>query len=74
MVTFERKRGYVDKAGKIIIMHQFKYSNDFSEGLARVSGDGKTAYIDKTGKIVIRPQFIKDAADFSEGLARVKVF
>ena len=34
--------------------------------------NGKWGYIDKTGKVIIEPKF-DEAADFSEGLARVKV-
>jgi len=35
------KFGYIDKTGNIIIKPQFDSAWDFSEGLARVSIDGK---------------------------------
>ena len=45
-------------------------ADDFSDGFARVSKDGKMGYIDQTGKVVI--PFIYDRADeFSDGLAAV---
>ena len=47
--------------------------SDFGEeAVACVSIDGKWGYVDSKGEFVIDPQF-DDAADFSEGLARVKI-
>ena len=71
----ERKYGYMDKTGRIIIHPQFYDSGHFSEGLAWISvlRDRKWLYgfIDKTGKIVIEPQFVYQPRDFVDGLAKV---
>ena len=60
---------YIDKTGKAVITHQY-IEDDFSEGLARVSKNGKYGYIDKTGKEVIPCQYTM-AYDFNGDLARV---
>lgn len=44
------------------------WGKGFSEGLAKITVNGKAGFIDGTGKIVIRPR-LKDAGVFSEGLA-----
>lgn len=62
------KYGYMDKAGKMVIPHQYEDTAPFSEGLAAVKLNGKYGYIDRSGKMVIPPQF-DDAAPFSEGLS-----
>lgn len=71
----ERKYGYMDKTGRVVIPPQFSDSGHFSEGLAWVSvlKDRKCLYgfIDKTGKIVIEPQFVYQPGDFVDGLAKV---
>ncbi len=67
----DKKWGYVDMTGQIVIEPQFDYAAGFtSEGLALVSEGGEYGYIDKTGKFVISPQFQR-AESFSEGLALV---
>jgi len=71
----ERKYGYMDKTGRVVINPQFHNSGHFSEGLAWVSvlKEGKWLYgfIDKTGKFVIEPQFVYQPGDFVDGLAKV---
>lgn len=71
----EKKYGYMDKTGRVVIPPQFDNSGHFSEGLAWVSvlKERKWLYgfIDKTGKIVIEPQFVYQPGDFVDGLARV---
>jgi hypothetical protein len=44
------------------------WGKGFSEGLAKVTVNGKAGFIDTNGKLVIRPKF-NDAGRFSEGLA-----
>jgi hypothetical protein len=71
----ERKYGYMDKTGRVVIPPQFDDSGHFSEGLAWVSvfNERKRLYgfINKTGKIVIKPQFVYQPGDFVDGLAKV---
>jgi hypothetical protein len=71
----ERRYGYMDKTGRVVIPPQFHDSGHFSEGLAWVSvlKEQKWLYgfIDKTGKMVIEPQFVHQPRDFVDGLAKV---
>lgn len=71
----ERKYGYMDKTGRVVIPLQFSNSGHFSEGLAWISvlKEGKWLYgfIDKTGRVVIEPQFVYQPGDFVDGLAKV---
>jgi hypothetical protein len=71
----EKKYGYMDKTGRVVIPPQFSDSGHFSEGLAWVSvlKEHKWLYgfIDKTGRVVIEPQFVHQPGDFVDGLAKV---
>lgn len=71
----ERKYGYMDRTGRVVIPPQFHDSGHFSEGLAWISvlKDRKWLYgfIDKTGRVVIEPQFVYQPGDFVDGLAKV---
>jgi len=71
-IGINRKRGFIDNSGKLVIRPMFEFVWDFSEGLAPACLHEKWGYIDKTGKIVIKPQF-QEAQSFSEGLARVQL-
>lgn len=66
--------GYIDKSGAEVVPPQYKYADEFSEGLACVSvtkkGTEYFGYIDKTGKTVIAPQFSVGNA-FFDSVARV---
>lgn len=55
--TTNKKIGFADKTGKVVINPQFEDARPFSEGFAAVIQDKKWGFIDKTGKIVINPQF-----------------
>ena len=70
----EKKAGYIDKTGKLVIGPvDYRMSDDsnFSEGLAAVRIGNKFGYLDRAGNIRIRPQF-DEAHKFSGGRARVK--
>ena len=68
----ERKYGYYDKKGNVVINPQFKYAGTFLDGLAVVSNDeDKYGFIDKKGKYVINPQFDR-CFPFFDGLAAFK--
>ena len=71
-IKVDKKYGFIDKTGKIVIEPQFQGVDDFSDGLAKIytSGEFDTAYIDETGKIVIEPKF-DIGSNFSEGFAWV---
>jgi hypothetical protein len=66
-----KKYGYINTSGEMVIEPQYRRADDFSEGLAAVTIDGLYGYIDKTGKVIIEPQF-DYAGNFSEGLASVR--
>ncbi|MDR2964095.1 MAG: WG repeat-containing protein [Bacteroidales bacterium] len=55
--TADKKFGFVDTEGRVVINPQFEEALPFSEGLAAIEQKGKWGFIDKTGKIVINPQF-----------------
>lgn len=65
--------GVIDETGKLVIppRNSFTRYGNFHEGLAQVWESG-WGFIDREGHIVIKPKFY-EAADFSEGLARVRL-
>ncbi|MCA1816762.1 MAG: WG repeat-containing protein [Acidobacteria bacterium] len=65
---------FLDRAGKKLATPEIDdyQARSFSEGLAAVQINGKWGYVDRTGKLVIPAQF-KDALEFSEGLAAVRL-
>jgi hypothetical protein len=74
LIRVNKKYGFIDRTGKIVIKPQFEFANDFVEGLALVpitNDETKLGYIDKTGKIVISLQ--SGGSDYSEGLAAIGV-
>ncbi len=78
----DKKWGYINEKGEVVIDYQFKDAELFSdEGLAPVK-EKKWGFIDKSGKLVIPMDydisagfsFLKKNAQkgFNKGLARVK--
>ena len=69
-----RRVGFVDRTGNLVIPPQFVIAYPFSDGFAVVSQsyDSKCGYIDKTGRFAIAPQF-DQAWPFSEGFAGVEI-
>ena len=71
----ERKYGYMDKTGRVVVEPQFFDSGHFSEGRAWVrvlqGSEWRYGFIDKTGKVVIEPQFVHQPRDFVNGLSKV---
>ena len=69
-----KKWGYMNREGKVVIPAQFEYARPFSEGLAQVTigprKDENESFIDSQGIPAI-PQKYYRAGDFSEGLAPV---
>lgn len=71
----DKKEGFVNNTGKIVIEAKYHSVGYFSDGLAWAKlPEGKIGYIDKKGEWVIEPQF-SAAKNFDpkSGLARVKV-
>lgn len=64
----DRKCGFVDASGKVIVKPEFEDADDFSDNLAPVKINGKFGYINPEGKFVIPPKFTS-AGRFSSGLA-----
>lgn len=72
MVEVDWYKGFIDKAGRMVIPTIYSYAYPFSNGLASVSlKTGEMwGYINKKGRWAIAPRF-KWASLFSEGLAPV---
>lgn len=61
--------GFIDRTGNFVVKPHFAMAYSFHEGLAAVENcEGSAGYIDHSGKQIFT---FGDAADFSEGLARV---
>ncbi len=67
----DRKMGFIDKTGNIVITPQFNWASSFSEGKCVVEQNSKFGYINIRGEIVIPIEF-DEASDFADGLASVK--
>jgi len=67
-----RKYGYINQEGAVIIAPVFDYAFEFSEGLAEVEVDGLWGYIDMNGEFVIEPQYYS-CTRFMNGYATVAV-
>jgi tetratricopeptide (TPR) repeat protein len=73
-VKINRRWGFIDQAGKLIIPANFE--NDiqpvFSEDRAAVTLNGKSGFIDKKGNAIISLQF-DEVRNFSKGIATARV-
>jgi len=70
-VEKNKKYGFIDKTGKLVISIGYEDAGTFEEGLAAVKKNGKWGYIDKIGKVVI-PMVYDNVRSFEEGLTAVK--
>jgi hypothetical protein len=68
VVERDRKWGYAEKSGKIVIPFQFDYAGAFEKGMAQVTLNGKGFFINHKGKR-ITPEFTGPLYDFTEDLA-----
>jgi len=75
-VVLQAGKGFIgiDKHGSFLF-EIFLYDNGpdyISEGLFRITGNGKIGYADSTGTIVIKPRF-ECACPFRDGVAKVSM-
>lgn len=70
-VIQNKKYGFANQYGWLVIPCEYSAVDAFSEGLARVKKDGKWGFINKTGKIVIACKY-DYAGSFHEGLALIE--
>lgn len=68
----DKKWGYSDKTGKVVIKSQFDAAKEFNEGLAAVSQNGKWGFVDSAGNSIVKPQFDR-VHDFHNGYAAVSL-
>ncbi|HUE72526.1 MAG TPA: WG repeat-containing protein [Pirellulaceae bacterium] len=52
-IWVDKKVGFIDKTGRVVIEPQFSWAYEFSEGLCQVALPDKQGYIDTSGKLVI---------------------
>jgi len=67
-----REQSIIFKNVTWIVEPKYDWIDQYDEGLAPYSDEGKWGYIDREGMIIIKPQF-DQVLGFSEGLACVKV-
>lgn len=72
-IFVNRKAGFINLKGKIVVAPKYKDAGRFSQNLAPVQFEnGKWGYIDKSGKIAVKPIF-DWALMFREGLALIQI-
>ncbi|EOH7341410.1 WG repeat-containing protein [Campylobacter coli] len=69
-VMVDKKMGFANISGKLIIDAKFDWVDDFSQGLAIVKFNGKFGAIDKKGNFVIQAKF-EAIKNFKENVAAV---
>lgn len=62
---------YYDASGEVAFSVQADEAYAPRDGRARVRVDGRWAFVDTEGAFIVNP-YLRDARDFSDGLARVK--
>ncbi len=71
-----RKFGYIDKTGKLVVDYKYDYTSFFSEGMAiimkKTNGKKYWGFINTKGKQIIACKY-DNVGEFSEGLAYVKL-
>jgi hypothetical protein len=69
-VKLEKKWGFIDTTGNVVVKPKYNEVENFKEGLAKVRTGTKWGLVDKSGNEVIKPTF--DAIyEFINGKARV---
>ena len=70
LVKKDKRYGYIDRFGKMVIPLKYEKADYFSEGLASIKVNGKYGYIDKLGEIAIAADLYY-ASSFTNGYAEV---
>ncbi len=70
-VMKDKKYGFIDRSGKLVVPVQYEMVNGYAEGLAKVKLGGKYGYINAAGDLVI-PISFEGADSFEAGIAWVK--
>lgn len=71
-VKKDDKYGFIDARGNVVIVPQYRYADNFNQGIARVSLDyAHDGIIDKKGSVLLPLQYDR-IADFEEELAMVE--
>ena len=71
-VLIDKKVGFIDNRGEMVVTPQYDQAGVFSEGMAAVLVNNKWGFINAEGEMVIEPQF-DFAGSFSEGVADVRI-
>jgi hypothetical protein len=69
-VKMNKKWGFIDSTGGVVVSPKYNEVGNFSDGLARVRMGQKWGLIDKSGKEIKRPMF-DWIYDFENGKAKV---
>ncbi len=69
-VRLNKKWGFIDTTGSVIIPLKYNEVQNFSDGMARVRVGQKWGLMDKTGRVIIKPTF-QEIGEFVNGKAKV---
>lgn len=69
-ILLDRKWGFMDGEGRVLIEPSYEHASEFEEGLAAVRLDGLVGYVDTSGKLAIAPKYA-EASEFYRGTAVV---
>ncbi|MEO8025587.1 MAG: WG repeat-containing protein [Bryobacteraceae bacterium] len=69
-IRVDKKFGFIDRQGQVVIAPQFDTVSEFSDDRARVYIGSLAGYIDRQGKMVIEPKYAT-ATDFAQHRAVV---
>src|SRR5690606_2085356 len=69
LVWKDKKYGFVNAKGKVVVPIMYDRADVFSEGLATVQKDEKWGFINDTGEIVINFPFVGIVRPFENGYA-----
>lgn len=72
LVLKDKRYGFINVKGKVIVPMIYDRADVFSEGLAPVQKDGKWGFINEKGEVVIDFQFVGFVKSFKNGYAEFK--